>query len=537
MYRWNLKQRMDWMMKQFLLLLLTSVGLLGQNTFKNLKVLESTTLYGPGLADGNLTNSWDFDDLLSFEADSRFLNLTGIESAYLDGGITTVRGATNLNLWTPGITASTAKNGQFLQLKDEGPGEVEYANSITVVQNVAELVALTGNANRTARTLGYTTAGDGGGAVYRWTSDVTGTNAYGGKIAVTGGAWEQVDRPYSFFQFGVRSGDTAQSSNNAIRMTSALQWRKDGGHLVLPNLGQTVYLGPQPVRPGVHMTNVVLELHGNIAVPDSPTWSATHPSLFHFADAWTYNNLAINGTATIFGNATNQTTSAGNNYGKQNCFWIGNSTNLLLDGLTIKGFGNFAVLVKDSDRVRVSKLIVDQTLGNNDTFPTRYGANCDGVHVYDSRNVIITECDIQSTDDCIAFTQAINSSISTNYIASGNILRPYAASQFIPSAIRLSLEASITNAKISNVLIANNIIRPVGANGMYIGTAASQSSRELDEITIANNIIDGAGFNAAIQIGPNIGIELFTMSYTQFVNEAADVMVDPWPFTNLFPEM
>jgi hypothetical protein len=391
--------------------------------------------------------------------------------------------------------------------------QLQLDNRVMRVSTLADLKALPAvqvASGALVSTAGYTTAGDGGGALYRYDASSTATANDGSIILPAHGTGRYIlaEPIQSFLQWGVVAGSTSAASNNAVRMQAAIVALKDGGHLILPKRSQPFFVGPRSIRPGVAVTNLVLELHGDITVPPTPTWDATHPSLFHFADAGTYNNLTIQGTATIFGNATNQTTSAGNNYGKQNCFWIGNATNILLDGLTIKGFGAFAVIMPSVDHARVSRLIIDQTLGNNDTLPGRWGANCDGVHVYDSRNVIVTECDIQSTDDCIAFTQNINSSISTNYVVSNNILRPYAGSQFIASGLRIGLETGVTNAKISHVLIANNIVRPVGANGMYIGTAAVQPSRELDQITIANNIIDGAAFNSAIQIGPSIGTNL-----------------------------
>jgi parallel beta-helix repeat protein len=310
-------------------------------------------------------------------------------------------------------------------------------------------------------------------------------------------------------------------------MQAALVALKDGGHITLPRLAQPVYVGPNPVRPAVNLTNLIIELNGSIEVPTTPVWNATHPSLFHFADLGTYNNLTIRGSGSIYGNATNQTTSSTNNYGKQNCIWVGNATNLVIEGLSIRGFGNFAVLLTGVNVARVSGLIIDQTVGNNDTFPTRWGANADGVHAYESRNVMITDCNIKSTDDCVAFTINASGTVSSNYTVANCILQPYAGSQFVPSGIRLGLETGISNSTVANVLIADNIIRPVGANGMYIGTTASATDRSLSGIKIIGNIVDRAAFDP-ISIGPNFGTNVTHNSVTTggiTISNAKDVEV------------
>lgn len=74
------------------------------------------------------TYGFSFVDVVSFEADARNLTLTGIENAYLDGGETTIRGVTNLNIRTPAVTAFTATVGQVLTLTDAGEGRVEFTS-------------------------------------------------------------------------------------------------------------------------------------------------------------------------------------------------------------------------------------------------------------------------------------------------------------------------------------------------------------------------------------------------------------------------
>lgn len=84
-------------------------------------VLSANLLY-----DGALTNEIEFDDIARLTLDSTDGQFTGVATLYLDGGITTLRGVTNLHVVTPAITAGTATVGHVLQLTDPLTGEVEY---------------------------------------------------------------------------------------------------------------------------------------------------------------------------------------------------------------------------------------------------------------------------------------------------------------------------------------------------------------------------------------------------------------------------
>ena len=87
---------------------------------------STNILSGTVIVDGNLTNSVSFDDLLNLTLDSSIWSATGVQSTYLDGGITTLRGVTNLNIITPGVTAGSVSNNYVLRLTDEIEGTVEF---------------------------------------------------------------------------------------------------------------------------------------------------------------------------------------------------------------------------------------------------------------------------------------------------------------------------------------------------------------------------------------------------------------------------
>jgi dienelactone hydrolase len=92
------------------------------------KIGTNVVLAGPTVFDGNLTNSFELEDISTLTLDGIDSGLFGVKTLFIDGGITTLRGVTNLNLITPFVYAGTATNGQFLRLTDAVEGAVEFAD-------------------------------------------------------------------------------------------------------------------------------------------------------------------------------------------------------------------------------------------------------------------------------------------------------------------------------------------------------------------------------------------------------------------------
>jgi hypothetical protein len=95
------------------------------------KIGTNIVLSGSVVLDGNLTNSFDFDDINQLNLDGINTEIGGVRTLFIDGGITTLRGFTNLNLITPGVTAATATAGQALVLSDATEGTVEFSSVAT----------------------------------------------------------------------------------------------------------------------------------------------------------------------------------------------------------------------------------------------------------------------------------------------------------------------------------------------------------------------------------------------------------------------
>jgi hypothetical protein len=77
--------------------------------------------------EGALTQDVEFNDIARLDLDSTDASVSGVASIYIDGGITTLRGVTNLQVITPGVHAGTATAGQVLRLSNASEGDVEFA--------------------------------------------------------------------------------------------------------------------------------------------------------------------------------------------------------------------------------------------------------------------------------------------------------------------------------------------------------------------------------------------------------------------------
>lgn len=77
--------------------------------------------------DADLVRDVEFNDIARLTLDATDASLSGVATVYLDGGITTIRGATNVQIITPGISGDTVTNGFALRVTDAVEGTVEYS--------------------------------------------------------------------------------------------------------------------------------------------------------------------------------------------------------------------------------------------------------------------------------------------------------------------------------------------------------------------------------------------------------------------------
>lgn len=92
------------------------------------KIGTNVILAGPTVFDGNLTNGFELGDINQLTLDGVNTGVYGVQSLFLDGGTTTLRGTTNLQIITPSVRLGTATAGQVLMLSDAVEGTVEYSS-------------------------------------------------------------------------------------------------------------------------------------------------------------------------------------------------------------------------------------------------------------------------------------------------------------------------------------------------------------------------------------------------------------------------
>lgn len=149
---------------------LLSIGAGGQN-FAN----TDLTFTGSRIHDAN-GNTFTLNDFTSFTLDGSTIDLkgTGTSQFKIDATGVTIQSdvSTKLFLRTPGVVAGSSTVGQYVQLINATTGESEFANGPTPGASGVDQVAtaatdLAGATANVVVTRGYTTAGDGGGGIYR----------------------------------------------------------------------------------------------------------------------------------------------------------------------------------------------------------------------------------------------------------------------------------------------------------------------------------------------------------------------------------
>ena len=374
--------------------------------------------------------------------------------------------------------------------------------STPVVDNVTILSITTGTL---CITKGYYTPGDNGGGTYWFDSGSVDTANGGTVITGIGGKWKLLHNgTVSLLQFGVVQ-DNIESSGlgNIVRFQAAVNAMAAGGTLYLPKSPNLTWFGPGGIKAAGNISNLTIQLDGDIKRAGATTWPVGFEYSFLQLTDYAFNNLNIQGSATIDGNSLNQPTSVTYNYGKENCIRLDHGTNCSIKDLHIKNFGSMGIINFSSSSLLISGVTVANTNGNNDHYPltTRWGANSDGIHIYDSKNVIIQKCIVSSTDDSIAVT-CDNNMYATNVLISDCILMPYAGSSYQNHGVRIGMNQGSLTGLVSNVKVQNCLIDCHGGAGIVIG-CNDADTRKVSGVTLENVTVNNA--NGIIEIGPNAG--------------------------------
>lgn len=186
------------------------------------------------------------------------------------------------NRWLWCETETLADNGQWCRRptsyeSDATPGRWMYAGtggSTITVPSIAELLSLPPSyfspefigTNETFRAQafveGYYEGSTLGAGYYNFTTDLSGTNAYGGKLAVSGGAWELTGRNTTVFDFGAVGDDATEHD---LRIDAANDWAASR---------------PVLTQPLVSKVSNVLTTANGFLIPDGM------PSIYHNGTEW-----------------------------------------------------------------------------------------------------------------------------------------------------------------------------------------------------------------------------------------------------------
>jgi hypothetical protein len=360
-------------------------------------------------------------------------------------------------------------------------------------------------------TLGYFRAGDGGMNVFCYDPADTTTADNAGSVIVDrrGRRWKQVDATsHNVLAWGAKyDGLEATATANRVAIQAALTviGAMGMGRLWFPSAVRTMYIAVPHLDLAANAKRVTIQIDGILKRPASSIWTGHFLSMFHFARGG-YEKLRFTGSGILEGNALNQTPGVSGNYGKENAIRVDGGADVLVENITIRGFGGFALLCKTVNTACARGLTIDQTLGSHDPV---YGKNADGVHFYTCNRVRVSDCDIASTDDCIACTTDINHSVSGGIVITGNTLRPTATSvTHPPSGVRISAEIGVVGSQINDVLIDSNQIHcRAAAAGILLGGVGAFVIGEHNHrrVQIANNVIHGSNGYEPISVGPASG--------------------------------
>jgi polygalacturonase len=150
-------------------------------------------------------------------------------------------------------------------------------------------------------------------------------------------------------------------------------------------------------------------------------------------------------------------------------FW--NCRNVRLEGVTFRNAPNWTVHFQECDGVTVSGVAIRNSL----LLP-----NDDGIDVYDSRNVAISDCRIRSGDDCIAVIGSGNVAVSNCVLRSRSAaIRLGYGNRDVRDCVFENVVIDTSNrgvgvfvrgpGSVENVLFSNLVIRTALVNGSWWG--------------------------------------------------------------------
>lgn len=311
------------MIRFFTTLFLLSVSCFAQvkqwhltNTTANVQeqINARATIIGTNLLSANLlydgasTNEIELDDFSRIDLDGTDTSVGGVASLYLDGGITTLRGVTNLQVITPGVFAGTATANQVLTLVDPLEGTSEFVDlPIAGIYLALAGGTMSGQINMGSQKISSLAAGTvGTDAVNKAQMDALLTNTvFGGAGSITVPPGTTAQRPGSPTEGMIRYNSTTGNMESYGAGAWRVWLRQDGslpmtgalamGSQRITGLGTPnattdattkTYVDTGIQRGGFFAGSSGLDFDGNTASTDVTTDISTHAVGTNDLTAW-----------------------------------------------------------------------------------------------------------------------------------------------------------------------------------------------------------------------------------------------------------
>lgn len=355
-----------------------------------------------------------------------------------------------------------------------------------VVEDVAALVALDPANKANVRTLGYYTAGDGGGATYRWQASYAGTtNEYGGAFSVSGGAWVQVlDGRLRGSTFGI-VGDG--STDNTSRLEALMEFSSLALQVAVLDVGGTV-IAHQATANGLSLL-AIEQIAGTLKSPDGVTgevlWITNCPG------------VKVSGLS-VDGNFSNQVggSSSGGFGGSSGTASVAlvDCDDARIDKCVFQNFAYRGVKVLSSDNVSVTRCTIKSGNGGGVILAYCDGAVVDGCLF---RDMGLADADTWYLYHCLDIQSAARPRVSNNTFSNSAQAAFQCTQATDPQFLNNTLSVIGWNAfKLDggsgSALVSGNSFYDMGSYGLFFGGSFGDFN---GTIAVSGNVFSGFSTN------------------------------------------
>lgn len=204
-------------------------------------------------------------------------------------------------------------------------------------------------------------------------------------------------------------------------------------------------------------------------------------------------NISISGQGLIYGNGGHQSFQSGIADSPDRPFgiWIVRSKNILIDGIQMQNSAYWMQNYVDCDHVRITGIRVFNHANLNN----------DGLDITDCHNVIVSDCEIDSSDDALVPKSHSERCVS-DLVVSNCILASHAHCFKLGTASVGGFRRITVNNLVLRSSLADHIVHQAKVKGGESGIELlSSDGGILEDITIRNVVMDGQETPFCIKLG------------------------------------